>query len=94
MRNYELTLVLSGEATAAKKKSLIEKIEKIVSVNKGKIGKIADWGKKDLAFKIGKNTSGVYLHFPLELGAVAAREVGKQMKVLDEVIRYLLVKID
>jgi small subunit ribosomal protein S6 len=60
MRNYELTIVLDGKATSAKKKSMAGKIEKLVKDLKGKIVKNDDWGKKDLAYKLGKSDTGVY----------------------------------
>jgi ribosomal protein S6 len=64
---YELVLVLPGEATSAKKKSATETLEKIVKIFKGKVVKATDWGKRELAYKIKKNNSGVFMIFDLEL---------------------------
>lgn len=44
MNKYELTVVLDPKATVAKKKKVIETIEKIISLLKGKLGKVEDWG--------------------------------------------------
>ena len=55
MQNYELTVVLSGKATEAKKKSLKEKIENIVKNFDGKVTNSFDWGKKELAYDIAKS---------------------------------------
>jgi len=92
MENYELTIVIDGKATSAKKKSVSATIEKIITTNKGKLGKIQDWGVKDLAYKIGESTTGIFLHFPIELSTEAVRQIPAKLKMEDDVVRYLLVK--
>jgi small subunit ribosomal protein S6 len=92
MKNYELTLILDGKATSAKKKSIQSLVEKIVELGKGKIGKVEDWGVKDLMYKIGESKTGVYLFFPLELEAETVINLASKLKVEKEIIRYLLVK--
>ncbi len=92
MRKYELTLVLDGKATSAKKKSVQEFIEKVVKTIKGKVGKIEEWGKKDLAYKIDKSTSGEFLTFPLELDVQSLKGIFLKLKSEEDIIRYLLVR--
>ena len=94
MQKYELTLVLDGKASAAKKKVATELVEKVVAISKGKIGKVEDWGTKDLAYKIGKSATGVYLHFPLELEARSAKDVTAKLRANEDIIRYLLIVKD
>ena len=92
MTDYELTLVLSGGATAAKKKNAQETIEKIVKIIGGKVGKIEDWGKKELSYKIAKNDSGIFLHYNLKLDAAAVKMLPQKLNLEENIIRYLLVK--
>ncbi len=92
MGKYELVIVLDGKATAAKKKAVEAKIKKLVTVFKGKIGKVDDWGKKDLAYKIKKSNSGVFLLFNLELTGEAAKALPNKLRLEEEIIRYLLVR--
>ncbi len=94
MNKYELTIVLDGKATSAKKKAVQSLVEKIVELGKGKIGKVEDWGTKDLAYKIEKSTTGVYLHFPLELEPETVKNLASKVKVENEIIRYLLIRKD
>jgi len=91
MRNYELTLVLQGKATAAKKKDVIEKLENLLKVNKGKVVKSEDWGVKDLAYSIKKNDSGVFLYFDIEIPAENIKNIRDKVKFENDIIRYLLV---
>lgn len=94
MQSYELTVVLPGSATAAKKKSVEETIKKMAKTFKGKVGKVEDWGKKELAYEIGKNESGVFLFFPLELGPEETKTLSSKLNLEKDIIRYLLVRED
>ncbi len=92
MRNYELTLVLDGKAAAGKKKTQ-ELIEKIVTTLKGKVVKFEDWGVKDLASSIGKSTSGIFLHFKLELDSISAKQLTVKLRSEEAVLRHLLIRV-
>lgn len=92
MRNYELVIVLDGKATAAKKKTVMEKLEKLVKSLQGKLGKAKDWGTKDLAYKLKKSVTGAFLIFPLELPGAGANEMTSKLRLQEDLIRYLLVK--
>lgn len=94
MQKYELTVVLDGKATPAKKKIVRASVEKFVTSLKGKVGTVEDWGEKPLAYKIGKSTSGNSMFFPLELGAENAKAISTKLSQEEEVIRYLLVRKD
>jgi ribosomal protein S6 len=93
MQKYELTIVLDGKVTAAKKKAVIADIEKAVSLLEGKCGTLIDWGVKDLSYKIVKSVSGSFLHLPLELTSDSVKKLVEKVKTQDDIIRYLLVKI-
>ena len=92
MAIYELTLVLDGKATAAKKKTVTENLEKIVGVMKGKVEKTEDWGVRDLAYQIKKSTSGLYLYFILEFDAKDAKSLMQKLRMEGDVLRYLLIR--
>ena len=92
MQKYELTIGLDGKATAAKKKAVLTAIQKVVELLKGKVGTILDWGVKELAYKIKKGTTGLFILLPLELPAESAKKLVEKIKTEDDIIRYLLVR--
>lgn len=92
MQTYELTIVMSGKTTPAKKKAQIEKIEKSVKSAKGNFLKTVDWGNIPLAYKIKKENVGVFTHFLLELDRGAVRAFEQGVKMDEGIIRHLLVK--
>ena len=83
MSKYELTVVLDGKATAAKKKKVIETIEKIVALAKGKSGKVEDWGVKE---------AGLYLFFPLETPKSSVKMISTKVSQEDDIKKYLLIR--
>ena len=92
MQKYELTIVFDSKTSAAKRKTVREGIEKTVTLLKGKMQTVEDWGEKDLAFKIKKAPKGVFVHFPLELSSDSAKKLLEKMRTEDAIIRYLLIR--
>ena len=92
MNNYELVVVLDGKATTAKKKAIQTTVNKLVKINMGKVLDVEDWGARELAYKIGKSETGAYLIFSLELGAEGAAGINSNLRLEENIIRYLLIK--
>jgi len=93
MNKYELTAILDGKVSPAKVKALKERIEKLIATFGGKVEKVSDWGVKDLAYKIAKSTSGYYLLFELELDGPSNKGLDLKLKMEEEVVRYLLIRV-
>ena len=93
MNNYELTVILAGGATSSKKKSAQASLEKIIKTFKGKLGKVDDWGDKELFHKIKGSTTGTFLHFQLELDTESAKQISSKLNFEGDVLRYLLIKV-
>lgn len=91
MNKYELTLVLDGKAGTAKKKKVTETLEKILEVFKGAIKESKEWGVKELAYKIGKSETGLYLFFDIELDGKGAKNLNEKLRNDPDIIRYLLI---
>jgi small subunit ribosomal protein S6 len=94
MNTYDLTIVLDGKLTPAKKKAAVEKLEKIVTLDGGTLGKVNDWGKRELAYPIKKITTGIYLTFPVTIGSEAVKRLNDKLRLEEEYLRYLLIKAD
>lgn len=93
MNKYELTVVLPGGTTAAKKKTFNELFEKLIKSLDGTISKSEDWGEHDLAYKIKKSNAGVFLSYELELNSDKTKQVDTKLKTDDGVLRHLIIKI-
>ena len=92
MRNYELTIVLVGKVTPAKKKSVSADVEKLIKTAGGKITDTEDWGAREFAYEIKDERSGTYLHFKLELDPQSAKGLDSKLNLEESIARYLLVR--
>ncbi len=92
MRDYELTLVIDPDLTSENQKKLINKVKKFVEDIKGKVEKIDDWGKKELAYPIKKKNMGSYFLCQINLPEDGVDKLDKKLKVEEEIIRFLQVK--
>ena len=91
MRKYEVVFIirpLEEEATNA----VIEKFEKLIAANGGKISKEDRWGKKRLAYEIQKEVEGFYVIFYVECEPACVNECDRVMKISDEIIKHMIVR--
>jgi small subunit ribosomal protein S6 len=91
MNKYELTLVLDGKAGAAAKKKVTETLEKVLGIFKGVIKESKDWGVRELAYKIGKSKTGLYLFFELELDPKGVKALNDKLRTDPDLLRFLLI---
>jgi len=93
MQEYELTVLIHPDLEADLEKSL-NKTRSLVKDNGGEITKEDNWGKKRLAYSINKEDFAVYVSFDVKLPAAAPLRISSQLNITDDVLRYLLVKVD
>ena len=90
---YELVALYKPELEA-KIEAPLSKVAKIITDNGGKITAEQDWGRKELAYKIAGETHAVYRIYTLELPTEAPAKISNILNITDEVLRYLLTKVD
>lgn len=93
MQQYELTVLYHPDLEVDLAKGE-ERVKKIVTDNKGKIVSSDNWGKKKLAYPIAKNEHAVYVFYTAELVPTSLGKIESTLNITDEVIRYLIVRID
>ncbi len=93
MKEYELTVLIHPDLEADIDAPL-NKVRNLITSNGGTIAKEDNWGKKKLAYKINKEDFAIYVYFDLSLPAEAPLKISNTLNISDEVLRYLLVKVD
>ncbi len=94
MQNYELTIVMPGKVTPAKKKDAVKFVESLVKTSKGEVENQKDWGTLELAYPIKKNKSASFMLFNVNLPKSSTKDVNDKLRVQEQFIRYLLVKAE
>ena len=93
LNKYELAVLYHPDLEVDLDKGEM-RVKKIIDDNKGKIVDTDIWGKKKLAYPINKLESAVYVFYTVELNPTALAKIEATLNITDEVIRYLIVKID
>lgn len=93
MKGYELTVLIHPDLETDLDAPL-DKVRKLVKDNGGKITTEDNWGKKRLAYRINNQDFAVYVAMDIELPPEAPQKISSVLNITDEVLRYLLVKID
>lgn len=91
MRGYELTVLFRGNLNEKELDREIKNLQDLLEKNSAKINKKTDPAKKTLAYEIAKQREGFYVYFEIELGAEKVLEVENKIKLMDNVLRHLLV---
>lgn len=94
MRDYELGIVVSPEASEEQTKAILDRMTQIVQTNGGQVVKVNAWGRRRLAYPIERHRDGLYFFLDLSLTPQTVVELDRSLKVTEEVIRHLLVKRD
>jgi small subunit ribosomal protein S6 len=93
MKEYELTVLIHPDLEADIETPL-KKVRDIIKNAGGEITTEDNWGKKKLAYKINREDFAVYVYMDIKLPADAPLKISNTFNITDEVIRYLLVKVD
>ena len=93
-RQYELVYIVSPEATDQEVTDLHTQIEGIVQRYNGTFDKTENWGRRKLAYEIGKHREGTYVVETITGTGELMKEIDRRLKVLDHVIRHLVVRVD
>jgi small subunit ribosomal protein S6 len=93
-RKYELVYIVSPDATDEQVAELHTQVEAIVQRMGGTLEKTENWGRRKLAYEIGRAKEGVYvLEVILGTGDMM-KEIDRRFKVTELVIRHLVVRVD
>lgn len=93
MKEYELTVLIHPDLEVDLDAPL-NKVRDIIKNAGGEIVSEDNWGKKKLAYRINKEDFAVYVYMDVKLPADAPLKISNTLNITDEVLRYLLVKVD
>ena len=94
MREYELILVLNPQMDQTQVDSTVERIHRLVTDGGGEITNRNDWGVRRMAYPINHLRDGNYVVTQFQLDPSKANEVRDGLRLSEEVLRHLIVKIE
>lgn len=93
MRKYELVVLLKPGLVQEDIDKITKKILGIIETVGGKSVSSSSLGKKVLSYPISRLNEAFYIQFNFELEPVALREVEVKLKLEENIIRHLVVRV-
>jgi small subunit ribosomal protein S6 len=93
-KQYELVYIAAPESTEEQLTELQTQVAGIVSRLGGVIDRTENWGRRRLAYQIGRHKEGIYVLDVISGGGDVVKELDRRLKVSDRVIRHLIVRVD
>lgn len=94
MREYEVVFVVKATLPDEEIDKMVDQLHEVVKQRGVEMLKLDKWGRRKLAYDIGKEREGYYVLFHMNAEAEAVHELERRFKMNDAIIRFLSVRID
>lgn len=94
MRTYEVMFIAAPNTADDDLRKLTSQLETVVADQGGQVTKTDIWGRRKLAYRIGKFDEGIYTLLNIEGSGREIAEVERRLRVSDLVLRHVSVRTD
>src|SRR6185437_10848308 len=90
---YENVFIARQDISGAQVDALADTFTQLIADNGGEVKKREYWGLRNLSYRMNKNRKGHYILFNLEAPPAAVAELERTMRINEDVLRYLTVRV-
>ena len=94
MTKYESVLIARQDLGASQVNNIVSDMSKVIADQGGEVVRVDNWGLKNLAYRIKKNRKGYYVLLNISAPAQAIAEYERLLRVNEDIIRYMTVKVE
>ena len=94
LNNYEMVVIFNPQVTEERYNAIIDNLSQYITAKGGAIAAVDKWGKKRLAYPIAHAIDGNYVIFRFQLKPEFNKEMETTLRITEEIIRYLIVKLE
>ena len=91
MRHYEIVFIVHPDQSE-QVPAMIDRYKSILTTHGGKVHRIEDWGRRQMAYMIDKLAKAHYVCMNIECGQTTLDELEHGFKFNDAVLRHLVIK--
>jgi small subunit ribosomal protein S6 len=93
-RIYEELFIVKPDAAEEEVDQYVEQLRTQLTTAGATVDKADKWGKRKLAYRVGKYREGSYVLFQFTADAATVKELERRLRVSDIVLKFLTVRID
>ena len=91
-REYETIYILRSDVDGESAERIQARVAEAVEREHGKLVKVEGWGRRKLAYPVGKQRKGVYVYLKYAGGGGLVAEVERNLKLQDAVVKFMTVQ--
>jgi small subunit ribosomal protein S6 len=91
---YENVFIARQDISGAQVDALADQFTQLLGEHGGEVKKRENWGLRNLAYRMNKNRKGHYVLFNIDAPAPAIAELERTMRINEDVLRYLTIRVD
>ena len=91
---YENVFIARQDISGAQVDQLADSFTQLIAEQGGEVKKREYWGLRNLTYRMNKNRKGHYVLFNIEGPAAAIAELERTMRINEDVLRYLTLRVD
>jgi small subunit ribosomal protein S6 len=91
---YENVFIARQDISGAQVDQLADGFTQLIAEQGGQVKKREYWGLRNLAYRMNKNRKGHYILFNIEAPPAAIAELERTMRINEDVLRYLTLRIE
>ena len=91
---YENVFIARQDISGAQVDTLADQFTQLIADNGGEVKKRENWGLRNLAYRMNKNRKGHYVLFNIDAPAPAIAELERTMRINEDVLRYLTIRVE
>jgi small subunit ribosomal protein S6 len=92
-REYETIYVLRPDVARDAQERVAGRVTEVVGKEGGRLTQLEAWGRRALAYPVSKHKRGIYVYLKYVGGGAVVNEIERNLRMLDEVLKYQTVKI-
>ncbi len=92
--DYEVTYIIRPNLEETEVDARVDALAELLKNNGGEPGEIEKMGKRRLAYEIADVREGYYVVMKFKSDAAQAKELERQLRLNEDVMRALLIKLD
>ena len=94
MSKYESILIARQDLGQTQVNDIVATLSDAIKREGGEVVNVDNWGLKNLAYRIKKNRKGHYVLMNISAPASAVAEYERVMRVNEDIIRYMTVRVE